>query len=148
MTTTALVAGPDGGLDVVRIEVEPILSFDVAEDGGRADVPDRVGGSHEVERGNEHLVTRTAPDREQGEMQCRRSVRDGERSLYSAEGSELLLEGGDPGPMLHHPERTTSATASSISASTRTSESGTAQTGSLVSAGWGRSASCDGVGCA
>ena len=60
--------GTDSGFDVFGIDGQPILPFYVAEDRSRADVPDRVGGRHEVEGGNKHLVAWAAADCEQRQV--------------------------------------------------------------------------------
>ena len=79
-------------LDVGWIEIRLIRSENVAEDGLGSRVHDRVRGGDEVQRRDDHLVSRAAPDGQEAEVERRRPVghRDGVRR--SAERGELALE--------------------------------------------------------
>ena len=131
MTTTARVRGADRGLEVLGADVEVVLAADIAEDRCGAGMHDRVRRRDEVERRHKHLVSGAAAGGEQREVERGRAVRDRQGVTCPGEAARTRARARRPaGPMLHQPERRACTTASSISSSTRTSESGTLQAGS------------------
>ena len=122
-----LRAWGNSGLDIGGVHVELRVPEDVAEDRRRAGVHDRVRRRDEVQRRHDDLVAGAAADGQEREVKRGRAVRDREGVARAAEVGELTLERLDPGPMLHHPERSVSRPASTSSSSMATSDSGTRQ---------------------
>ena len=90
--------GPDRCFEVDRTDVQVVDAGNVTEDRIRAGVTNRVRGGNEIERREEHLVTRAAASGEQREMQGRGAVRDGKRMPHATEARELELELANPRP--------------------------------------------------
>ena len=85
-------------LHICRIEVQFLGADDVAENRLGAGVLDRVRRGDEVQRRNHHLVAGPATDGQQGQVQRRGAVGDGDGVLGTAERCELALELLHPRP--------------------------------------------------
>ena len=92
---TAFVLGRDRGLEIRRVEVQVVLTHDVAEHRQCADASHGVRGCDEVERRENDLVTRPATDGEQCEVQCSCAVRHGKRMSGPDDLPERVLQLGN-----------------------------------------------------
>ena len=87
----------DRGLEIRRMEVQVVLTHDVAEHRHCADASHGVGCCDEVERRKNDLVARAATDSEQCQVQCSCAVRNGKCVSGLDDLSESVLELGNAG---------------------------------------------------